>query len=224
MTRVKICGIMNERDIGICTEAGVSVLGFVVDYPVPVPWNLTPERARELIACVPPFIQTCVVTGGSVKKILEIADFTRPNLVQLHYRESLGEIAETVRCLKPNGIKTIKALRINRDGRCDFEISDPAIAARTLSDSGISAILADSYTEAMPGGTGVTLDLSTFLSIKKESSLPVILAGGLNPSNIESIIHETQPYAVDLLTGTEERPGFKDPDKVNRIMAAIAKR
>jgi shikimate dehydrogenase len=48
MTRVKICGIMNEKDIEICAGAGVLVLGFVVDYPVPVPWNLTPERAREL--------------------------------------------------------------------------------------------------------------------------------------------------------------------------------
>ncbi len=223
MTRVKICGILNEKDIEICAEAGVHVLGFVVDYPVPVPWNLTPERARELIAYVPPFIQTCVVTGGDLKKILDIAAFTRPNLVQLHYRESLGEIAEMAHSLKQRGIKTIKALRINSDGRCDFDIPDPAVAAKALSESGISAILADSYTETMPGGTGKAVELSTFRKIKKESSLPVILAGGLNPANIGNIVCEAQPYAVDILTGAEKSPGCKDPDKIGRIMAAVCK-
>lgn len=223
MTRVKICGIMNERDIDICAGAGVHVLGFVVDYPVPVPWNLTPERASELIASVPPFIQTCVVTGGGVNKILDIAAVTRPNLVQLHYRESLGEIAEMARSLKLQGIKTIKALRINSDGRCDFEIPDPAIAAKALSESGISAILADSYTGTMPGGTGVAVELPTFRRIKKESSLPVILAGGLNPANIGNIVFEVQPYAVDILTGAEESPGRKDPDKISRLMAAVCR-
>ena len=223
MTRVKICGIMNERDIEICVKAGVHVLGFVVDYPVPVPWNLTPERARELIASVPPFIQTCVVIGGGVRKILDIAAVTRPNLVQLHYRESLDEIVEMARSLKQQGIKTIKALRINSDGKCDFEIPDPAMAARALLNTGISAILADSYTKTMPGGTGIAVELSTFRRIKKESSLPVILAGGLNPANIENIVFEAQPYAVDILTGSEESPGHKDPGKISRLMAAICK-
>ncbi len=223
MTRVKLCGITNERDIDICAKAGVHVLGFVVAYPVPVPWNLTPERARELIESVPPFIQTCVVTGGEVDKILDIAALTRPNLVQLHYRESLAEIAEMARSLKQQGMKTIKALRINSDGRCDFEIPDPAIAAKALSKSGISAILADSYTETMPGGTGVAVELRTFRRIKKESSLPVILAGGLNPANIENIVREAQPYAVDILTGAEESPGHKNPDKINRLMAAVCR-
>lgn len=221
MTRIKICGIMNETDIRICTEAGVHALGFVVDYPLPVPWNLKPDKAHELIACVPPFIQTCIVTGGSVKKVLHIAGMTGPNLVQLHYRESLDEIAEISGHLKKGGIKTIKALRINSAGYCDFEIPDPCKAVKALSDSGISAILLDSYTEVMPGGTGVALDISIFRRIKSESSLPVILAGGINPMNISSIIRDAGPFAVDILTGSEERPGKKDPVKIKQLAASV---
>jgi phosphoribosylanthranilate isomerase len=127
------------------------------------------------------------------------------------------------RSLKQQGIKTIKALRINSDGRCDFEMPDPVAAAKALSESEISAILVDSYTETMPGGTGKAVGLSTFRRIKKESSLPVILAGGLNPANIGNIVYEAQPYAVDILTGAEKSPGHKDPDKISRIMAAVCK-
>lgn len=221
MTRVKICGLMNRKDINLCVQAGVNMVGFVVDYPVPVPWNLTTVEARELIHHVPPFVSTCAVTGGSVGKVMELVNETCPNVVQLHYKETLQEIKELAYQLKLRGIKTIKALRIDGNGNCDFEISDPAKAARELAKTGVSAILVDSYTTAMPGGTGVTVDLSTFRTIQQESSSPVILAGGLSPTNILPLIQETHPYAVDVLTGVEERPGHKDPEKIDRFMQSV---
>lgn len=218
MTRVKICGLMNAHDVHLCVQAGVHMVGFVVDYPVPVPWNLTRDEAKELIERVPPFVSTCVVTGGSVERVLNIVHKTRPNAVQLHYKETLHEVKEIAYQLQLRGIKTIKALRIDRDGNCDFEIQDPVKAARELSKTGISAILVDSFTESMPGGTGVMVNLSAFQTIQKESSLPVILAGGLNPTNIQSVIHDAHPYAVDVLTSVEEKPGQKDPDKISQFV------
>lgn len=214
MTRVKICGLMNQHDVNICVQAGVDMLGFVVDYPTPVPWNLTKDTAKELILRVPPFVSTCVVTGGDADSVIETVLETAPNVVQLHYKETLNDIIKITDRLKAYGIKTIKALRINREGRCDFEIEDPVQAVRELCKTGISAVLADSYTEAMPGGTGVMVDLSVFKKIQKESSLPVILAGGLNPSNIRSLVDEVTPFAVDVLTGVEEKPGKKNKEKV----------
>ena len=53
MTRpcgLKICGIMDREGIRICREQQVDVLGFVTEYPVPVPWNLTWEEAADLIS------------------------------------------------------------------------------------------------------------------------------------------------------------------------------
>ncbi|GAB6174375.1 phosphoribosylanthranilate isomerase [Paradesulfitobacterium aromaticivorans] len=222
MTRVKMCGIMNEEDISLCVKAGVHTLGFVVDFPVPVPWNLTKAEARKLINKVPPFVSSSVVTGGPVEKILAIAKATRANIVQLHYQETLQEVKELAHRLSLLGIKTIKALRIDGDGKCAFEFTDPAMAARALAKTKISALLVDSYTASRPGGTGVTVNLSAFKTIRQEIALPVILAGGLNPANVLQLIHETNPYAVDVLTGVEERPGRKDPEKVYRFMQGIS--
>lgn len=221
MIRVKMCGVMNEEDVALCVQAGVHTIGFVVDYPVAVPWNLTAVRARQLIDKVPPYVSSCVVTGGPVNKIMAIAKATRPDIVQLHYQETLKEVKELARRLNRLGIKTVKALRIDGNGRCSFEIPDPSEAARALSKTRISALLVDSYTASMPGGTGVAVDFSTFNTIRQESALPVILAGGLTPANVEQRIRETNPYAVDVLTGVEDTSGKKDPDKVYRFMTNV---
>lgn len=221
MTRVKMCGLMNRKDVDLCVQAGVHMVGFVVDYPIPVPWNLTTTEAKKLIQQVPPFVSTCVVTGGSVEKILALVKKTCPNVVQLHYKETLQEVKELAHQLNLRGIKTIKALRIDDSGICDFEIADPTMAARELAKTGISAILVDSYTISKPGGTGVMVDLPTFRIIQHESSLPVILAGGLNPANILSIINKNRPYAVDVLTGIEKRPGYKEQVKIDRFMKNV---
>ncbi|HHY71989.1 MAG TPA: phosphoribosylanthranilate isomerase [Bacillus bacterium] len=217
-TRVKICGLMNNKDVQLCIKAGVDMLGFVVDYPTPVPWDLSIDEARELIQHVPPFVSTCVVTGGTVEKVIDIALETRPNVVQLHYKETLSEVKEIASELRIYGIKTMKALRIDSKGNCNFEINDPAMAVYELSKTGLSAILVDSYTESMPGGTGVMVNLSAFRTIQKESTLPVILAGGLNPTNIQSLINEVHPFAVDVMTGVEEKPGKKDAERILEFM------
>lgn len=221
MTRVKICGLMSEQDVALCVRAGVHAVGFVVDYPVPVPWNLTVSEAGKLIKKVPPLVSTCVVTGGTVEKIIALAEATRPNIVQLHHEESLEEIKELARQLSRLGIKTVKALRIGSDGKCAFEYADPAEAARVLAGTGIAALLVDSYTASRPGGTGITVDLINFKTVRRESAVPVILAGGLNPANARQIVCEARPYAVDVLTGVEEVPGRKDPEKVKRFVVTI---
>lgn len=221
MTRVKMCGLMNSGDVALCLKAGAHMLGFVVEYPVKVPWNLSVDKAAELIEGVPPFVSTCVVTGGEVEKILDIVRNTKPDVVQLHYKETLEDVKEISRKLKPYGVKVVKALRMDGEGNCDFEISNPIIAIGELVKTGISAILADSYTESMPGGTGVAIDLSVFKKLQKESPLPVILAGGLTADNILDIIQKVHPFAVDVLTGVEERANRKDPDKVKRFMERV---
>lgn len=209
---------MNQRDASLCVHAGVHMLGFVVDYPTPVPWNLTRKAAKELIGQIPPFVSTCIVTGGDTAAVIETALMTTPNVVQLHYKETLKDIKEIAGTLRTHGIKTMKALRINGEGKCDFEIDDPVLAARELCKTGISAIIVDSYTEALPGGTGVMVDLSTFEKIQRESTLPVVIAGGLNPANIAPIIKKVHPFAVDVLTGVEIKPGEKNSEKITAFM------
>jgi len=222
MIQVKICGLMNEYDVDACVMAGVNIIGFVVEYPLPVPWNLSACAVKGLIKYVSPPVKSCVVTGGTVNKVLALAEELRPYIIQLHYKETLDDVRRIAMALNGSGIRTIKALRVDADGNCDFEITDPVLAARELSTTGIDAIVVDSYTTAMPGGTGIIVDLSVFRAVQKESSVPVILAGGLNPENIGSIVVAAGPYGVDVLTGVESVPGQKDKEKIFRLMRVLS--
>jgi len=223
MTRVKICGLTNLADLKLCLEAGVDTLGFVVDYPEAVPWNLSPPMAAKLLAQVPPYVSSCLVTGGASQKILALAKELKPDLIQLHHRESLKQVKELSQALGTFGIKTIKALPINSQGQCNFEIADPIVATGALVKAGVGAILVDSYTPKLPGGTGIRTDLRIFKAIQGKSPLPVILAGGLNPDNVGRIITEADPFGLDVLSGVEESPGKKDPVKVYKFMEAVLK-
>jgi len=219
--RVKVCGITSLDDAMLCVDAGADAVGFVTEYPIPVPWNLDREKTKELISKLPPFVSTTVVTSGSLSKILEIAGATTPDAVQLHGEEGLVDIKRTVEELASEGIKVIKALSIDVDTqRARFEIRDPVEAAHSLEDSGVHAILLDSRSKSMPAGTGIALSWKLAREIREQTSTPVILAGGLNRRNVRDAIRAVRPYAVDVITGVEDYPGKKDPDKVRDFIEA----
>ncbi len=75
-------------------------------------------------------------------------------------------------------------------------------------------ILLDAYHPDLPGGTGETHDWARARWLCERLSLPVVLAGGLNPENVESAIRTVQPWGVDVSSGVEAQPGKKDPDRV----------
>ena len=124
MTRVKICGLMTEKDVHMCAKAGADAVGFVTEYPISVPWNISRIKTRDLAALTPPFMATTAVVGGSVKTILQIAETVRPNLLQLHGDETVTEIGQICLSLENTGTKVIKALRIDVDtGKAKFAIA-----------------------------------------------------------------------------------------------------
>ncbi|MGE4483883.1 MAG: phosphoribosylanthranilate isomerase [Oscillospiraceae bacterium] len=222
MVRVKICGLMRGEDVALCARAGAHALGFVTEYPVPVPWNLTGQRARELIETVPPFVTSCMVTAGSAEKVLLLAGRVRPDIVQLHGDETLEETVVIAAELKRIGIRCIRALRIDKSGGLRFSIPDPGEAARKLSETDVSALLVDSYTDTMPGGTGIKADMRVYDTVCENTNLPVIVGGGLRPDNLAEILGNRRPFAIDVLTGVEAAGGLKDKEKIGALMSASA--
>jgi phosphoribosylanthranilate isomerase len=222
MIRVKICGLMNSADIDLCAGAGVDAIGFVTEYPVPVPWNLDRARARELVRSAPPFISTTAVVGGPVASILQIAETVKPNFLQLHGDETEEEIEQICRVAADQGIKVIKALRIDVDtGRARFSVTDPVEAARVLSKTGIAGLAVDSKTGNRPAGTGVPLDWSIVAKISSSISIPLILAGGLTIQNVTGAIERVRPYGVDVISGVEKEAGIKDAERVCRFVRTV---
>jgi len=87
----------------------------------------------------------------------------------------------------------------------------------------ITGVLLDSSTAGKPGGTGQTFDwervqpwAGVINSIGK-----LIVAGGLNPGNVQEAIHILRPWGVDVASGVEREPGKKDPRKVRAFIQAV---
>ena len=207
---VKICGLTRMEDVLMCVRHGVDVLGFVVDYPHPVPWNIGAEPAKKLVSAVYKPFETCIVTGGGVQKVLKTALMVRPDYVQLHTRETVEETAYIVKKLHEYGIKVIKT--VYRD--------TPEKTVAEFSDAGVFALLLDPRTPENAETSGQA-DLSTFFSFRDIADCPVILAGGLDAGNVAAYVRTANPRMVDLMTGVEHSPGIKDENKVAALMAAL---
>ncbi|MEW6185029.1 MAG: phosphoribosylanthranilate isomerase [Thermodesulfobacteriota bacterium] len=202
MIKVKICGITNLEDALLAAEAGVEALGFIF---AESPRKISPEKAKGIIELLPPFIKTVgVFVNEEPVRIKEIVSFCGLDLVQLHGEES----PEISRELMP---RSVKAFRIK--GEKDIQAIEKYRGK-------VRAILLDTFQKGKAGGTGLTFDWT--LAVKaKETGIPLILAGGLGPENIQEAIRTVQPYAVDVNSGIEEKPGKKDPVLLRRLMEKI---
>lgn len=205
MIKVKICGITNLKDATMAVELGVDALGFIF---APSPRQVSPQAARGIIHAIPPFVKTVgVFVNEGIDHIRRIMDFCSLDLIQLHGDEPPDLCEE----LMPF---TLKAFRLKDE-------SDLPGVRSYLGK--VRALLFDTYAEAERGGTGKTFDWRLAV-IGKGLGVPIILSGGLRPSNIEKAISHVQPHAVDVNSGIEKAPGEKDHalmkalmEKVNRI-------
>jgi phosphoribosylanthranilate isomerase len=222
MTRVKICGLMSEADAEMAVSSGADSLGFVTEYPVRVPWNMSRARSAELVAWAPPFITTTAVVGGRVEDMVAIARAVRPHFLQLHGDETLAEIRAVCEALADMGIKVLKALRINVEtGEALSVARDPVEACALLERSGIAGVVLDSKTPSRPAGTGVPLDWTSLQRVSGIIHLPLILAGGLTPRNVRKATDIVRPYGVDVISGVEREPGVKDPQLMRDFVNAV---
>ena len=68
----------------------------------------------------------------------------------------------------------------------------------------------------MPGGTGQSYDWRRALGLPGR----ILLAGGLDGSNVAEAIRQARPWGVDAASGLESAPGRKDPHKVEAFIRA----
>ena len=204
MVKVKICGITNYDDAAMAADLGADALGFIF---ASSPRKTDADRALEIIKKLPPFVKSVgVFVNDNLKKINDIIEYCGLDIIQLHGDES----PEVCKRLMP---RTIKALKIKDTGK-DEDFLEYS--------SKVKAFLLDTYSEKIPGGTGRTFNWNRAIEIKK-SGVPIILAGGLNPSNIRKAIETVRPYGVDVSSGIEERPGKKDHSLMKELFDNLRK-
>lgn len=202
-TRVKICGITTWEDARLSIDLGASALGFNF-YPSS-PRAVSPADAWAIIRRLPPFVEAVGVFVNWPAMVVDaMARSLRLGSVQLHGAESPAEVAELVRKRR-----VIKAVQVKRG----FRVA--SLAAFRSAD----AVLLDGFAPGLHGGTGRTLDWKLARTASRYGR--IILAGGLNPENIAEAIRVVRPYAVDVASSVEARPGRKDPAKLRALFAAV---
>ena len=202
MTRVKICGITNLGDALMCAKFSADAIGF--NFYEKSKRYVSPNEARSIIQHMDRRIHMFgVFVNASLDKILDTVRTTGINVIQLHGTES-PDFAFKVRTA--TGLETIKAVRVSEA----FELS-------AVSEYEVDAILLDSYAANEFGGTGVRFDWNKAVS-PAEIRLPIYLAGGLIPENVAEAIRVVRPFAVDVASGVESRPGRKDPTRLEAFI------
>src|SRR5258708_16979072 len=202
-TRVKICGITTWEDARLSIDLGVSALGF--NFDPASPGAVPPAAAWKIIRGLPPFVEAVGVFVNWPPVVVEaLARALRLTAVQLHGAESPEEIATLARTRR-----VIKAVQVGRGFRV-------ASLARYRAADGI---LLDGFARGLYGGTGRTLDWNLARAGRRYGQ--IILAGGLTPENIAEAIRVAEPYAVDVASGVEARPGRKDHGKLRALFAAV---
>lgn len=196
--RVKICGITNAKDAEIAVEAGADALGFI--FVAGTPRYIDPDAASAIVDDLPPFVSPVgVFADHPVAEIERVIDRCGFRTVQLHGSEA----PEYCRRLT---VSVIKTFRVRPGGP-----PPPFEAYR------VHAFLLDTFVEGKLGGTGKTFPLEVASSAKAFGR--VIIAGGLTPENVVQVIREVHPYAVDVSSGVESKPGRKDPQKLRDFIA-----
>jgi phosphoribosylanthranilate isomerase len=203
-TRIKHCGITSLDDAHRAAEAGAWALGMIF-------WHGSPRRCTvaeaQLIGSA--LRRTVHLTGvflnARLEEIAGTVEAVGLDFVQLHGDEGPVFCSEVAR---RTGAKVIKAVRVQ--SRATLQA-----AAAFHSDF----LLLDAHVEGVPGGTGQTIDWA--LVRNANLGAPLILSGGLTPANVAAAIEATDPFAVDVASGTEAAPGIKDPDLLTAFHEAV---
>jgi len=201
--KVKICGITNWADAKRAVDAGADFLGF--NFYAKSPRYIAPAKARRIVRRLPKSVSAVgVFVNENEEKMVDTARAVGLTALQLHGDESPAEVARLRRILP-----VIKAIRAGKSFR-------PAQLAKFRR---ASAILLDGFDRRLRGGTGRTVDWR--LARRANRYGRVFLAGGLTPENISEAIRAASPFAVDVCSGVEAKPGKKDPKRVRAFMSAV---
>jgi phosphoribosylanthranilate isomerase len=216
-TRIKICGVCRAQDALLAARAGADAIGLV--FHSAASRNIPIERAREILAVLPPFVTPVgVFVAQPAEHVLDMAREIGLHHVQLNGDES----PETIAAVAP--LVVIKAIKVERD-RFDETLSGWRAAVRDLKLTNLAGFVLETAGTGKPGGTGVANDWHTVIAAQRAGAfegLPaVIAAGGLRPETVSDVVRTVRPYAVDVSSGVEETLREKSEAKLRAFVAAV---
>ncbi|WP_158599191.1 phosphoribosylanthranilate isomerase [Methanohalophilus sp. RSK] len=211
--RVKICGMKSVDDIGIAAKCGADAVGFITEVPVDTPRNLNLELSTELIKATPPFVTTVmVIMPESIEHAKKLVSNARPDMVQVHSTAD----KELLTALRATHVRIIQKFSISDKTKVQETIK---IINELAEYNLLDAVILDTACSS-GGGSGLTHDWNISSEVAKNIPVPLIVAGGLNPQNVDECVNIVSPYGVDVSSGVEVK-GKKDLDLVCDFIGAV---
>ena len=195
MTAVKFCGMTREEDLAAAVELDVAAVGFVL-------WPGSPRyvdatRVARLIAPLPP-------------RIIPVGVYVRPTSDDLRRGLESG----------------IRVAQLHGSADAADEAPCEVWVASSLTEEGLLPEVDDRFTVVLDandpiryGGTGRTIDWTRAARVAARRR--VVLAGGLTAANVAQAIRDVRPYAVDVASGIEDRPGVKNLEAMRAFVDAV---
>ena len=195
--KVKICGVTRPEDARAAAAAGADYVG--VNFWPGSPRVIDVARAREIAAVVGMVPLVGVFVDAPREQVERTAADVGLALLQFHGAEPPAYCLGWSR-------PVVKAVRV-----------PPGASAVALAApfADVSYVLVDAYVAGRPGGTGVRLATETLTGLP---TIRLFLAGGLDDENVGEAVRAVRPFAVDVASGVEERPGVKDHEKIQRFI------
>ena len=203
MVKVKICGITDAPDARAAIELGAASLGF--NFYEKSPRVIAPADAWKIRQTLPKGVQAVgVFVDWKPAAVIGLARALKLSAAQLHGDESPRDAGYCAR-----RISVIKAFRVGPD----FSLMELG------KFRGVAQFLLDAARPGQYGGTGhrTNWDLARKAALRR----PIILAGGLRPENVAEAILAVRPYAVDVASGVEWKPGKKDRGKMREFFREV---
>lgn len=203
MVKVKICGITNWSDARGAVEAGADFLGF--NFYRESSRYISPAAARRIVQRLPEKVASVgVFVNEPEREMLTIARRVGLDYVQLHGDETADVVSRMRR-----SVRVIKAVRVRESFR----------AAQLANFKRASSILLDGFDSRLRGGTGKSFNWKLAKSAGRKRQ--IFLAGGLTPENAAEAVSAARPFAIDVCSGVESRPGKKDLARMRALVAAV---
>ena len=196
---IKFCGITRLEDAQYALELGADAIGFVFANS---PRQIFVEQAQKIALKIHGIKTVGVFVNDRLENVKAIQKACNLDFVQLHGEEPPEYCSQF-------GASCIKAFRIGK-------ISD--LEKIQLYPNALKVLL-DAFVPNQRGGTGKTIDREVLKNIAEPNR--TILAGGLTPNNIDSILSTIKPFGVDVSSGIEKNPGIKDKQKMKNLIDKI---
>jgi phosphoribosylanthranilate isomerase len=205
---IKICGLSTLAAVDAVITGGATHAGFI--FFAKSPRHVPVQLARQLSdrAKAGGLKTVAVTVDSSDAELTEIVGVMRPDILQLHGRETPERVADVKAKF---GLPVMKALAISE--AADLAKLEPfkGIADRFLLDA------KPPKDAVLPGGNAVSFDWNL---VTRLSGVDYLLAGGLDAGNVGEAIAIANPPGLDISSGVESAPGLKDNTKIAAFMKA----